>query len=151
MIQEKKEVDLKQLILDIKDQLIPTRDIDVVFATDMPVIMSHRNQIEQILHNLFSNAVKFSPQENAKIIWSSKEDDDFYEISIQDNGIGIEEKYFEKIFKIFQSLSVRQDSTGVGLAIVKKVVNALGGEVWLTSEYGTGTTFFFTIPKSQTQ
>ncbi len=151
MIQEKKEVDLKQLILDIKDQLIPTKDIDVVFATDMPVIISHRNQIEQVVHNLFSNAVKFSPQENAKIIWSSKEDDDFYEISIQDNGIGIEEKYFEKIFKIFQSLSVRQDSTGVGLAIVKKVVNALGGEVWLTSEYGTGTTFFFTIPKSQTQ
>lgn len=148
MIQEKKEVDLKQMILDIRDQLMPTKHIDLVFATEMPVIMSHRNQVEQVLHNLLSNAIKFSPENNAQIIWSCIEKGDQYEISIQDNGIGIEEKYFEKIFKIFQSLSVRQDSSGVGLAIVKKVVNALGGEVWLTSEYGTGTTFYFTIPKT---
>lgn len=148
LIQEKKEVDLKQMILDIKDQLMPTKHIDLVFATEMPVIMSHRNQIEQVLQNLMSNAIKFSPEDNAKIIWSCTDKDDQYEISIQDNGIGIEEKYFEKIFKIFQSLSVRQDSSGVGLAIVKKVVNALGGDVWLTSEYGIGTTFYFTLPKT---
>ena len=148
MLQEKREVDLKQLILDIRDQIMPTKDIDLIFATEMPVIMSHRNQIEQVIHNLLSNAIKFSSDEDAEIIWRSKEEEDHFEISIQDNGIGIEEKYFEKIFKLFQSLDVRQDSTGVGLAIVKKVVNALGGRVWLTSEYGTGTTFYFTIPRT---
>lgn len=148
MLQEKREVDLKQLILDIRDQIMPTKDIDLIFATEMPVIMSHRNQIEQVIHNLLSNAIKFSSDEDAEIIWRSKEEEDHFEISIQDNGIGIEEKYFEKIFKLFQSLDVRHDSTGVGLAIVKKVVNALGGRVWLTSEYGTGTTFYFTIPRT---
>jgi len=150
MVEEKKEIDVKQLILDIRDQIMPTKQIDLVFATDMPVVVSHRNQLEQVVHNLMSNAIKFSPEEQARITWRCIERDESYEISIQDNGIGIEEKYFEKIFKIFQSLSVRQDSSGVGLAIVKKVVSALGGEVWLTSEYGTGTTFYFTIPKSPT-
>ena len=114
----------------------------------MPIVLSHRNQLEQVVHNLMSNAIKFSPEEQARITWSCTEEDDKYELSIQDNGIGIEEKFFDKIFQLFQSLSVRQDSSGVGLAIVKKVVNALGGEVWLTSEYGIGTTFYFTIPKS---
>ena len=114
MLQEKREVDLKQLILDIRDQIMPTKDIDLIFATEMPVIMSHRNQIEQVIHNLLSNAIKFSSDEDAEIIWRSKEEEDHFEISIQDNGIGIEEKYFEKIFKLFQSLNVRQDSTGVG-------------------------------------
>ena len=148
MVEEKKEVDVKQLILDIRDQIMPTKQIDLVFASDMPIVLSHRNQLEQVVHNLMSNAIKFSPEEQARITWSCTEEDDKYELSIQDNGIGIEEKFFDKIFQLFQSLSVRQDSTGVGLAIVKKVVNALGGEVWLTSEYGIGTTFYFTIPKS---
>lgn len=148
MVEEKKEVDVKQLILDIRDQIMPTKQIDLVFASDMPVVLSHRNQLEQVVHNLMSNAIKFSPEEQARITWSCTEEDDKYELSIQDNGIGIEEKFFDKIFQLFQSLSVRQDSSGVGLAIVKKVVNALGGEVWLTSEYGIGTTFYFTIPKS---
>ena len=148
MVEEKKEVDVKQLILDIRDQIMPTKQIDLVFASEMPVVLSHRNQLEQVVHNLMSNAIKFSPEEQARITWSCTEEDDKYELSIQDNGIGIEEKFFDKIFQLFQSLSVRQDSSGVGLAIVKKVVNALGGEVWLTSEYGIGTTFYFTIPKS---
>ena len=148
MVEEKKEVDVKQLILDIRDQIMPTKQIDLVFASDMPIVLSHRNQLEQVVHNLMSNAIKFSPEEQARITWSCTEEDDKYELSIQDNGIGIEEKFFDKIFQLFQSLSVRQDSSGVGLAIVKKVVNALGGEVWLTSEYGIGTTFYFTIPKS---
>ena len=148
MVEEKKEVDVKQLILDIRDQIMPTKQIDLVFASDMPIVLSHRNQLEQVVHNLMSNAIKFSPEEQARITWSCTEEDDKYELSIQDNGIGIEEKFFDKIFQLFQSLSVRQDSSGVGLAIVKKVVNALGGEVWLTSEYGIATTFYFTIPKS---
>ena len=148
MVEEKKEVDVKQLILDIRDQIMPTKQIDLVFASEMPVVLSHRNQLEQVVHNLMSNAIKFSPEEHARITWRCTQEDDKYELSIQDNGIGIEEKFFDKIFQLFQSLSVRQDSSGVGLAIVKKVVNALGGEVWLTSEYGIGTTFYFTIPKS---
>ena len=148
MVEEKKEVDVKQLILDIRDQIMPTKQIDLVFASDMPIVLSHRNQLEQVVHNLMSNAIKFSPEEHARITWRCTQEDDKYELSIQDNGIGIEEKFFDKIFQLFQSLSVRQDSSGVGLAIVKKVVNALGGEVWLTSEYGIGTTFYFTIPKS---
>ena len=78
---------------------------------------------------------------------SVKETSSYYEFSIKDNGIGIEKNQYEKIFKIFQSLNPSKVSTGVGLSIVKKIVNQYQGEVWLDSELGVGSTFFFTIKK----
>jgi signal transduction histidine kinase len=79
------------------------------------------------------------------------EDDDFWKFNVSDNGPGIEEKYFEKIFQIFQTLSPvdERESTGIGLTLVKKIITMYGGEIWIESEVGRGSTFFFTLPKEQ--
>ncbi|MDG1504094.1 MAG: ATP-binding protein, partial [Flavicella sp.] len=71
----------------------------------------------------------------------------YYQFSVKDNGIGIEKKYHNKIFKIFQSLNTHNESTGIGLSIVKKIVDLYKGEIWLESEVGVGTTFYFTLIK----
>jgi signal transduction histidine kinase len=71
----------------------------------------------------------------------------FYKFSIKDNGIGIEKRHFDSIFEIFQSLKKEKNSSGIGLSIVKKIVDMLKGEIWLESEIEKGTTFYFTIKK----
>jgi signal transduction histidine kinase len=78
------------------------------------------------------------------------EEDGWWKFSVSDNGPGIEEKYFEKIFQIFQTLARRDDkeSTGIGLSIVKKIIEAHGGKVWVESKVGEGSTFYFTVPKN---
>ncbi len=77
----------------------------------------------------------------------------FWKFSVADNGPGIEEKYFEKIFQIFQTLSPRDEfeSTGIGLSLVKKIVEMYDGKVWVESKPGKGSTFFFTLPKQETE
>ena len=77
------------------------------------------------------------------------DDGDVWKFSISDNGPGIEEKYFERIFRIFQTLAPKDEfeSTGVGLTLVKKIVELYGGKVWVESALGQGSTFFFTLPK----
>jgi signal transduction histidine kinase len=83
----------------------------------------------------------------------SGEDGDVWTFSVTDNGPGIPEQHYEKIFKIFQTLAAKDqvDTTGVGLTLVKKIVEMYGGHIWLTSEVGKGTTFYFTYPKQRTQ
>jgi signal transduction histidine kinase len=78
-------------------------------------------------------------------------DEDFWKFSVADTGPGIEEKNFERIFKIFQTLAPKEkfESTGIGLTVVKKIVELYGGKIWLESELAKGTTFFFTLPKEQ--
>ena len=75
------------------------------------------------------------------------ESEDFWEFQIKDNGKGMEAKYFDKIFNAFEKLENNQESTGIGLSIVKKIVDLYGGKIWLTSEVGIGTTFYFTLKK----
>ena len=79
------------------------------------------------------------------------EDGDFWKFSIADNGPGIEEKHFERIFRMFQVLSVNEaiEGTGVGLSVVKKIIELYGGRIWVESEVGRGSTFYFTFPMQQ--
>ncbi|AFM24588.1 ATP-binding protein [Desulfomonile tiedjei] len=116
----------------------------------MPMVMGDPTQLVQLLQNLLGNAVKFSADESSAVHVSARRDGHEWVFSVKDNGIGIQEKYFEKIFEIFQQLSRKGpfQGTGIGLAIVKKIVERHRGRVWVESEVGVGSTFYFTIPDS---
>ncbi|MEX0944804.1 MAG: PAS domain S-box protein [Balneolaceae bacterium] len=118
----------------------------------LPTIYSYRTPLIQIFQNLISNAIKYSnPKQKPKIVIKSKELENEWQISVEDNGIGIDPDYFEKIFIIFQRLHTSDDSdgTGIGLTIVKKIIDNLGGHIWVESEEGNGSTFHFRLPKME--
>ncbi len=122
----------------------------VIEYKDLPVIETYRSPLVQIFQNLISNAIKYSKKDQKpRIEVLSKELNDKWQISVKDNGIGIEESYFEKIFIIFQRLHNKDEysGTGIGLTIVKKIVENLGGKIWVDSKKGEGSMFHFTIPK----
>ena len=88
-----------------------------------------------------------SNKEEGLIEIDVEDNKEFYQFSIKDNGVGIDKKYHNQIFKIFHALNKNKDATGIGLSIVKKIVNHYGGKVWLDSERGVGTIFYFTLRK----
>ncbi|NNF01806.1 MAG: PAS domain-containing protein, partial [Bacteroidia bacterium] len=118
-------------------------------AENMPEMLAEKMQMEQIFSNLIGNAIKYNDKQNKTIVFNSEDQGDQYQFSVQDNGPGINPKYHDKIFQIFQTLQPRDkvESTGVGLAIVKKIITERGGKIWLDSEEGLGCTFYFTWPK----
>ena len=103
----------------------------------------------QVFQNLLTNAVKYMDKPEGRVRITCHDRGDLWEFRVIDNGPGIEEKYFERIFKIFQTLAPKDEceSTGVGLTIVKKIVEWYGGKVWVESVVGQGSTFVFTWPK----
>ena len=115
----------------------------------LPCIVADGHQMEALMQNIISNAIKFHGQDDPTVHVSAKDAGNVWTFSIRDNGIGIEQKYREKIFQIFQRLHTADQypGTGIGLAIVKKVVDRHGGNIWFDSEPGKGTTFSFTISK----
>ncbi len=117
----------------------------------LPVIFCDRVRITEVFANLISNAIKFADKDPVKIEVGYQEEGVFYKFHIKDNGPGIEEKYFDKIFQIFQRLGRKEDSegTGAGLTIVKKIVEMHKGRVWIESVVGEGAVFYFTIPKDR--
>jgi signal transduction histidine kinase len=141
-------VDLNVLLPEIIDAIAPPAHIAVRVEGRLPVIECEKTRITQVFQNLLSNAVKFMDKPRGEVVVACSEDADAWTFSVSDNGPGIEEKYFDRIFKIFQTLVSRDEyeSTGVGLALVKKIVEQYGGRVWLASEVGKGSTFFFTFP-----
>ncbi len=122
-----------------------------VTCGSMPVIMCDAGQLQRIFQNLISNAIKFKKEDKKpKIHISAKKDEENmeYVFTVQDNGIGIEKQYMERIFVIFQRLHTRDEynGTGIGLSIVKRIIERHGGRIWVESELGVGSNFYFTIP-----
>jgi PAS domain S-box-containing protein len=116
---------------------------------NLPVIKADGNQMTQLMQNLIDNAIKFSDTQPV-IHVSGKEEQGQYVFKIEDNGIGIEPQYFDRIFQIFQRLHLRDSygGTGIGLAICKRIVERHGGKIWVETRNGEGTTFTFTIKKT---
>jgi signal transduction histidine kinase len=118
----------------------------------LPVIEADAGQLVQLFQNLIENAIKFHRDEPPHIHISAEKQDREWVISVRDNGIGIEEQYFERVFSVFQRLH-RDDylGTGIGLSIVQKIVQRHGGRIWIESEVGKGTAFRFTLPVSESR
>jgi len=112
----------------------------------LPMVKCEEIELGQVFQNLISNAVKFRSDRKPLIEISAERREDVWEFSVKDNGIGIEEKFDHRIFQMFQRLHERgkYDGSGIGLAIVKKIVERHGGTVWFSSALGEGTTFYFT-------
>jgi PAS domain S-box-containing protein len=119
-----------------------------VTADALPTLLADPGQIGQLFQNLISNAIKFHGVEPPHIQISATHQGAEWLFAVRDNGIGIDPQYAERIFEIFQRLHTRAEypGTGIGLAICKKIVERHGGRIWLESQLGTGTTFYFTIP-----
>ena len=99
--------------------------------------------------NLLDNAIKYrSPDRPCVIAFSALQKEGYWQFMVQDNGIGIEAAFYDKIFMIFQRLHTREayDGSGIGLAVTKKIIEHLGGKIWVSSEFNKGTTFYFTLP-----
>ena len=143
------QVDLNTFIPEIVDMLAPPQHIHITLENKMPIIECEQTRIMQLFQNLLGNAIKYMDKSEGQITIGCIEEGDFWKFSIADNGPGIEEKHYERIFKMFHALSVQDkpEGTGVGLTIAKKIVEMCEGKIWLESQVGKGSTFFFTLPK----
>ena len=148
--QEKQQVDLNTVLSDVITTISPPKNIEITVENELPTLRCEKTQIIHIFQHLLSNAVRYMDKPKGQIKIGCIEQDCFWKFCIADNGPGINQKYFEKIFKIFQTLSPgdQVENTGIGLSIVKKIVELNGGRIWVESKTGEGTTFFFTLPKS---
>ncbi|WP_373546484.1 GAF domain-containing protein [Chamaesiphon sp.] len=142
-------VSVAELLAEILDSLAPPSTFKIVIAPDLPTFHTKRLLLSQVFANLIGNAFKHHDKSNGFMRISSQEQGDFYEFTIVDDGPGIPQEQHDRVFIIFQSINPQKnsDSTGIGLSIVKKIVETVGGQIWLQSELGKGTTFYFTWPK----
>ena len=120
----------------------------MIFQNPLPVVQANENQVHRLFQNLIGNGIKFRGDRRPEIRVSARRDGSFWVFSVSDNGIGIEPQYFDRIFVIFQRLHTREEyeGTGIGLAVCKRIVEAHGGRMWVESEVGKGSTFFFSLP-----
>ncbi len=148
--EERSEVDLGELVHDVIDMISPPANVTITVGKGLPVLFCERTRLQQVFQNLIGNAVKFMDKQGGEIRVQYVSDNAYHRFSVSDSGPGIEEKHFDRIFKIFQTLTPRDEfeSTGVGLALVKKIVEMYGGSIWVESVMGQGSTFTFTLPKA---
>jgi signal transduction histidine kinase len=147
--EEKVQINLNGFVQETIELLGPPANVHITIENQLPMIVSEPTRIRQVFENLLSNAVRFMDKPEGFIKVGCSEENGCWKFSVSDNGPGIPEQHFEKIFKLFQTLQAKDqfESTGVGLTITKKIVELYGGRIWLTSKAGEGSTFFFTLPK----
>jgi PAS domain S-box-containing protein len=116
---------------------------------DLPTVRIDESQFVQLFQNLIANAIKFRSDKKPHINITAEKNDGFWRFAVSDNGIGLEQEYAERIFLIFQRLHARDKypGTGIGLSICKKIVERNGGKIWVESQPGKGSTFYFTLPE----
>jgi PAS domain S-box-containing protein len=150
---DKVSVDCNKLVRDILQDMhasITETNATVQYGS-LPVVIGYYSRLKSLFQNLISNAIKFRKKDEPPVVKIEVQDrDKEWLFSISDNGIGIDKVYGEKIFLLFQRLHTRAEyqGTGIGLAHCKKIVELRGGRIWVESEPGVGSTFYFTIPKT---
>jgi PAS domain S-box-containing protein len=142
-------IDLEKLLPDVIEMLAPPSNIQIILPAQLPVINGEKIYIEQIFQNLLSNAIKFMDKPLGIIYIENLSEQEFWKFCVRDNGPGIEPQYYTKIFEIFQTLAPRDktENTGIGLSIVKKIVELYSGKIWVESGAGQGSCFYFTLLK----
>ncbi|MBI1892210.1 MAG: PAS domain S-box protein [Burkholderiales bacterium] len=143
-------IDLNRLVADVIDLLAPPPHINVTVENRLPSIVAEPTRIQQLFQNLISNAIKYMDKPEGEVRIRCIDDAHQWRFAVADNGPGIEQRHFERIFQLFQTLAPRDkvESTGVGLALVKKIVEMYRGNIWVESTVVQGTTFWFTLPKA---
>ncbi len=141
--------DLTTEVLGLTSLLIKEKDIEVNLSPELPVVFGDRQRLGEVMQNLIENAIKYmSDRPDRRIDIGVRQEGAESVIFVRDNGIGIKPDYFENIFGLFNQLDQARDGTGVGLAIVKRIIELHGGRIWVESEgEGKGSTFCFTLPR----
>ena len=146
--EDKTNVDLNQLIEEITSTIYVPDTTEIRLTGELPVIYMERYKAEQLFKNLLTNAVTATEHlKKGEITISSEEKPDYWKFSVVDNGVGIPDKYRTSVFQMFKKLRNDASSTGIGLALVKKIVSMNQGKIWLDSKENVGTKFFFTFKK----
>lgn len=140
-------VDFNEIIQNIVDILHIPDHISVKIIEKLPVLMGDSVRLQQLFQNLISNSINYMDKEVGLIEIKAVENEQFFVFSVKDNAAGIPKEDHEKIFKVFNTVGTHETSSGIGLSIVEKVVDLHKGKIWLESEPGIGTTFFFSIKK----
>ncbi|HEX6035062.1 MAG TPA: PAS domain S-box protein, partial [Anaerolineales bacterium] len=143
--------DLIQDILNLMDQRLRERHVKVIIGEDLPVVAGDLQRLSEVIQNLLDNAIKFMGEQSEPVIeiGSCGEEKNMRILYVRDNGMGIAPEHHDRIFGLFNKLDPKAEGTGVGLAIVKRIIEVHGGKVWVESEPGRGTTFYFTLPKAE--
>ncbi len=142
-------VDVGALLHEVVELLAVPPEVTVTIGPDMPTLTSERTPLQQVFLNLISNAIKYNRRPGATIDVAARDDGRFYAFSVADNGAGIAPEYHDRIFGIFQTLESRDkvEGTGIGLSVVKKMVELRGGRITVDSDAARGATFTFQWPK----
>ncbi|MCP4454411.1 MAG: PAS domain-containing protein [Planctomycetes bacterium] len=145
-------VDLNILLSETLASIDPPEHITIEIRNTLPILTMEQHRITQIFQNLIMNAIQYIDKDKGLIQIACQDKEEVWEFSVSDNGPGICAQYHEKIFKMFQTLAPRDEleSTGIGLAVVKKIVELYGGQIRVESEPGQGSTFYFTLSKEST-
>lgn len=141
-------IPLNQVVHDTLGLLTIPEHIEIDIGV-LPTITADRFKIQQLFQNLLGNAIANMDKESGHIRVLARKKGNKHQFEIIDNGKGINPSYFKKIFQVFQKLESESNSTGIGLSIVKKIISFYGGTIWLESEEGAGTTFYFTLPATE--
>ena len=145
----KELVNLNTLVPDIIEMISNPQQVKIIIETDLPVVSVGINRIRQVFQNLIDNAIKYIDKPEGEVRLGHISLEQKWQFYVADTGKGIESKHFQSIFQLFETLTPcdREQNTGVGLSIVKKIIELYGGHIWVTSQIGKGSTFHFTLPK----
>jgi signal transduction histidine kinase len=152
LVYKEEQVDINELVQRTIREIASPENIEITIEGELPVITCGEQHLVLVFKNLIGNAVRFMDKAKGQIEIACVEKNGFWRFSVADNGPGIESKYFARIFRPFQTLNTHDEveTVGIGLALVKKIADMYDGAVWVESEPGKGSTFFFALPKQRT-